>query len=157
VEGYSEEFEKSFMEHLRRSHPFSRVSAKVVYNEYIADRHHVHMNSTKWYTLTDFVKHLGKTGQCRVDQTEKGWYISVIQEDPAEKLAKERRLKTERAEKVQASEENPSSFNSAHPLSASKSCPVMQFVTLAGEHACNAVEHLARNRLVFAGRGGQAA
>jgi DNA/RNA-binding protein KIN17 len=38
VEGYTEEFLSSFLEHLRRSHPFSRVSAKVVYNEYINDR-----------------------------------------------------------------------------------------------------------------------
>jgi hypothetical protein len=29
VKGFSEEFERTFMEHLRRSHPFSRVAAKV--------------------------------------------------------------------------------------------------------------------------------
>lgn len=46
-------------------HPFSRVLAKNVYNEYINDRHHVHMNSTKWLTLTEFVKYLGKTGEGR--------------------------------------------------------------------------------------------
>lgn len=100
VEGYTEEFERTFMEHLRRSHPHSRVSAKVVYNEYIADRHHIHMNSTSWLTLTDFVKYLGKTGQCRVDQTEKGWFISVIQADPSQALAEEKKGKRERAEKV---------------------------------------------------------
>ena len=66
VEGYSEEFENTFMEHLRRSHPYSRVSAKNVYNEYIADRHHIHMNSTIWLTLTDFVQHLGRKGLCKV-------------------------------------------------------------------------------------------
>ena len=38
IEGFSEEFETTFMEHLRRSHPFSRVMAKNVYNEYIADK-----------------------------------------------------------------------------------------------------------------------
>lgn len=102
VEGYTEEFERTFMEHLRRSHPHSRVSAKVVYNEYIADRHHVHMNSTSWLTLTDFVKYLGKTGQCRVDQTEKGWFISVIQADPSQALADEKKGKRERAEKVRS-------------------------------------------------------
>jgi DNA/RNA-binding protein KIN17 len=54
------------------------------------------------YTLTDFVKYLGKSGQCRVDETEKGWFISVIQPDPAEALASERRGKRERAEKARA-------------------------------------------------------
>ena len=54
VDGYSEEFESSFLEHMKRNHRFSRIAATVVYNEYIADRHHVHMNSTQWATLTEF-------------------------------------------------------------------------------------------------------
>ena len=63
-------------------------------------RHHIHMNSTKWYTLTEFVQHLSKTGQVRADLTDKGWFISVIQPDPEEKLAEERRHKRDRAERV---------------------------------------------------------
>ncbi|PRQ37794.1 putative DNA/RNA-binding protein Kin17 [Rosa chinensis] len=59
-EGYSEEFEISFLEHMKRSHRFSRIAATVVYNEYINHRHHVHMNSTESATLTEFVKHLGR-------------------------------------------------------------------------------------------------
>lgn len=39
IEGYSEEFEATFMDHLHRAHPHSRVAANVVYNEYINDRH----------------------------------------------------------------------------------------------------------------------
>ena len=65
-------------------------------------RHHIHMNSTKWYTLTEFVQHLSKTGQVRADLTDKGWFISVIQPDPEEKLAEERRSKRDRAERVSA-------------------------------------------------------
>lgn len=79
VEGYSEEFEAEFMDHLRRAHPFSRVMAKNVYNEYINDKHHIHMNSTKWLTLSEFIAHLGRTGQCKVEETEKGWFITLIQ------------------------------------------------------------------------------
>ena len=60
------------------------------------------MNSTKWYTLTEFVQHLSKTGQVRADLTDKGWFISVIQPDPEEKLAEERRSKRDRAERVSA-------------------------------------------------------
>ncbi len=69
VEGYSEEFEDGFMTLMRRAHPNSRVLAQSVYNEYIADRHHIHMNSTKWLTLTEFVKYLGREGKCKV-----GWW-----------------------------------------------------------------------------------
>ena len=44
----------------------------------VADKHHAHMNATKWETLTNFVKYLGKSGQCVVDETEKGWYIAWV-------------------------------------------------------------------------------
>lgn len=89
VEGYSEEFENLFLEHMKRSHRFSRVAATVVYNEYINDRHHVHMNSTEWATLTEFVKYLGRTGKCKVEETPKGWFITYIDRD-SETLFKER-------------------------------------------------------------------
>ncbi|KAK1271009.1 hypothetical protein QJS04_geneDACA021560 [Acorus gramineus] len=94
VDGYTEEFERTFLEHMRRSHRSSRVAATVVYNEYIADRHHVHMNSTEWATLTEFVKYLGRTGKCKVDETPKGWFMTYIDRD-SETLFKER-LKNKR-------------------------------------------------------------
>lgn len=46
VQGYSLEFETGFFEVLKRCHgPRTRVAATVVYNEYITNRHHVHMNT----------------------------------------------------------------------------------------------------------------
>ncbi|XP_021762367.1 KIN17-like protein [Chenopodium quinoa] len=101
VDGYSEEFESTFLDHMKRSHRFSRIAATVAYNEYIADRHHVHMNSTKWLSLTEFVKHLGRTGKCKVDETPKGWFITYIDRD-SETLFKDRmknkRIKADLAE-----------------------------------------------------------
>ncbi|OMO58994.1 hypothetical protein CCACVL1_25191 [Corchorus capsularis] len=81
VVGYSEKFEQNFVDLMKRSHRFSRVAATVVYNEFINDRHHVHMNSTQWATLTEFVEHLGRTGKCEVDQTENGCFITYIDRD----------------------------------------------------------------------------
>nr|GEX04358.1 hypothetical protein [Tanacetum cinerariifolium] len=95
VDGYSEEFETMFLDHMKRSHRFSRIAATVVYNEYINDRHHVHMNSTQWATLTEFIKYLGKTGKCKVEETPKGWFITYIDRD-SEALFKEK-LKNKRA------------------------------------------------------------
>ncbi|KAK4476458.1 hypothetical protein RD792_015612 [Penstemon davidsonii] len=89
IDGYSEEFESTFLEHMKRSHRFSRIAATVVYNEYINDRHHVHMNSTEWATLTEFVKYLGRTGKCKVEETPKGWFITYIDRD-SETLFKEK-------------------------------------------------------------------
>nr|XP_016462569.1 PREDICTED: DNA/RNA-binding protein KIN17-like [Nicotiana tabacum] len=103
VGGYSEEFESLFLEHMKRSHRFSRVAATVVYNEYIADRHHVHMNSTQWATLTEFVKYLGKTGKCKVEETPKGWFITYIDND-SETLFKEK-MKNKRIRADLADEE----------------------------------------------------
>ncbi|CAA0821020.1 DNA/RNA-binding protein Kin17- conserved region [Striga hermonthica] len=103
VSGYSEEFETTFLEHMKRSHRFSRIAATVVYNEYISDRHHVHMNSTQWATLTEFVKHLGRTGKCKVEETPKGWFITYIDRD-SETMFKER-LKNKRIKADLADEE----------------------------------------------------
>ncbi|KAL3630478.1 DNA/RNA-binding protein kin17 [Castilleja foliolosa] len=103
VDGYSEEFEDLFMEHMKRSHRFSRIAATVVYNEYIADRHHVHMNSTQWATLTEFVKYLGRTGKCKVEETPKGWFITYIDRD-SETLLKEK-MKNKRIKADIADEE----------------------------------------------------
>jgi DNA/RNA-binding protein KIN17 len=59
-----------------------RVFANRVYQEYIGDKNHLHMNSTRWVTLTEFVKHLGRAGIARVDETEKGWFIAWIDNSP---------------------------------------------------------------------------
>ena len=40
------------------------------------------MNATRWVTLTEFVKHLGRSGIARVDENEKGWFISWIDSSP---------------------------------------------------------------------------
>jgi hypothetical protein len=53
-----------------------------VYNEFIQDKHHIHMNSTKWLTLTEYVKFLGREGLCKVEDSPKGWFIQLIQRDP---------------------------------------------------------------------------
>ncbi|XP_029350708.1 DNA/RNA-binding protein KIN17 [Echeneis naucrates] len=79
---FSNEFKSDFLELLRRRFGTKRVHNNIVYNEYISDREHVHMNSTQWETLTDFTKWLGREGFCKVDETPKGWYIQYIDRDP---------------------------------------------------------------------------
>ncbi|XP_020507284.1 DNA/RNA-binding protein KIN17 [Labrus bergylta] len=79
---FSDEFKSEFLELLRRRFGTKRVHNNIIYNEYISDREHVHMNSTQWETLTDFTKWLGREGFCKVDETPKGWYIQYIDRDP---------------------------------------------------------------------------
>ncbi|VDM40821.1 unnamed protein product [Toxocara canis] len=92
---YSEQFEKAFLSVLRNTFGTKRVRANEVYQEYIRDKMHVHMNSTTWHTLTNFVHYLGSSGKCRVDHTEKGWYIALVDQE-------EEMRKQEAAHKVKA-------------------------------------------------------
>ena len=61
------------------------------------------MNSTQWATLTEFVKYLGRTGKCKVEETPKGWFITYIDRD-SETLFKER-LKNKRIKADMVEEE----------------------------------------------------
>lgn len=82
LDEFSREFEHGYLQALSHLHGTKRVLANRVYQEYIADKHHVHMNATIWTSLAGFCKHLGKDGKAIVDETEKGWYIQYIDRDP---------------------------------------------------------------------------
>ncbi|KAA8899412.1 domain of Kin17 curved DNA-binding protein-domain-containing protein [Sphaerosporella brunnea] len=72
IEQYSAQFKRDFLTLLRTSHGEKKIDANRFYQEYIANKEHVHMNSTKWVTLSEFTKHLGREGICRVEEGEKG-------------------------------------------------------------------------------------
>ncbi|WKY02923.1 hypothetical protein Q1695_016320 [Nippostrongylus brasiliensis] len=94
---FSKEFEGNFMQILKTCFGTKRVRANEVYQEYIKDKGHVHMNSTIWHTLTGFVLYLGKSGKCKIDQNEKGWYIQYIdQEEVLRKAEEAKRMKAEK-------------------------------------------------------------
>ncbi|XP_048743844.2 DNA/RNA-binding protein KIN17-like [Ostrea edulis] len=82
IDDFSKEFMDDYLELLRRRFGTKRVHCNIVYQEYISFREHVHMNSTQWESLTEFVKWLGREGKCVVDHTEKGWFIQYIDRDP---------------------------------------------------------------------------
>ncbi|KAI8069187.1 domain of Kin17 curved DNA-binding protein-domain-containing protein [Gongronella butleri] len=88
VFSYTKEFQQDFLKLLSRRHGTKRVFANQVYQEYIGDRNHIHMNSTRWNSLSEFVRHLGREGICRVDETERGYWIAWIDNSP-EALARQ--------------------------------------------------------------------
>ena len=110
MDSFSREFETVYLETLRRRHGTQRMNANNVYQEVIQDKSHIHMNATRWATLTHFVQYLGKKGVCVVEETERGWYVTYIERDPALLERKEKlKLKLEadareekRAEKERA-------------------------------------------------------
>ncbi|XP_048566734.1 KIN17-like protein [Triticum urartu] len=98
VERFSGEFLEAFLALLRHGHRGSRVAATVVYNQLVADRRHVHMNSTRWATLTEFVQFLGRQGLATVEHTPKGWFIAYVDrgsEQAAKAGLKRKRVQSE--------------------------------------------------------------
>ena len=79
-----------------RRYNTKRVRANQVYQEFIQDKNHLHMNATRWVTLTEFVKYLGRSGIARVDETEKGWFIAWIDNSPKALAKQEASLKKDR-------------------------------------------------------------
>lgn len=99
IDDFSFDFAKGYLGILKRQFGTKRVNANRVYQEYIADREHIHMNGTRWVTLTGFVKWLGKTGQCIVDETEKGWFITYIDRSPETVEKEEKKKKKQKMDK----------------------------------------------------------
>ena len=40
------------------------------------------MNATRWCTLSGFVRYLGSSGKAKIEESEKGWWITWIDRDP---------------------------------------------------------------------------
>ena len=82
INDFSNQFQRDFLQLLRTSHGEKKIHMNHFYQEYIANKEHVHMNSTKWPSLTEYAKHLGREGLCRVEETDKGLHISWIDNSP---------------------------------------------------------------------------
>lgn len=101
MDEYSQEFQEGFMHLMSHRYRSTRILANSVYCEFIADRHHTHMNATIWVTLSNFVQYLGRTNQCKIDKTPKGWYLEYVDNSAEAKLReaeKERLITAELAE-----------------------------------------------------------
>merc|ERR1719181_851699 len=101
MDDFSQEFEQGFMQLMSHTYRAQRILANTVYCDMISSRHHTHMNSTIWVTLSNFVQYLGRTNQCTIDKTPKGWYITYVDNSPEAKLRareKEESVKSEQTE-----------------------------------------------------------
>lgn len=98
MDEFSQEFESGFMKLMSHTYRAQRILANTVYCDFISNRHHTHMNSTIWVTLSNFVQYLGRTNQCTIDKTPKGWYIQYIDNTPEARMREEARKNMERAE-----------------------------------------------------------
>ncbi|KAM5342670.1 hypothetical protein ACJ41O_013636 [Fusarium nematophilum] len=97
INDFSNQFMRDFLLLLRTGHGEKQVQINHFYQEYIANKEHIHMNSTKWPSLTEFAKHLGREGICRVEENEKGIHISWIDKSP-EALRRQEALRRKEAQ-----------------------------------------------------------
>ncbi|KAJ8907965.1 hypothetical protein NDN08_008067 [Rhodosorus marinus] len=96
IKDFSDQFLEGYLDILRHRFGTKQVKANAVYQEYIKDRHHVHMNSTKWATLSEFVAWLGREGLCAVEEKEEGWYIAYIDRKVTERSRKAAEMEEKR-------------------------------------------------------------
>ena len=99
INDYSRQFQSDFLKLLRTAHGEKKIHLNHFYQEYIGDKMHVHMNATKWSSLTEFAKQLGREGLCRVEDTEKGLHISWIDNSPEALRRQDALRKKERQDK----------------------------------------------------------
>ncbi|GAB7362403.1 hypothetical protein MBLNU230_g2727t1 [Neophaeotheca triangularis] len=78
INEYSNDFKRDFLKLLSTQHGEKKVNINHFYQDYIRDKEHVHMNATKWPSLTEFAKFLGREGICRVEEGERGLEIAWI-------------------------------------------------------------------------------
>lgn len=107
INDFSNQFLKDFIQLLRTGHGEKKVNVNHFYQEYISNKQHIHMNATKWSSLTEFSKYLGREGICRVDEDEKnegrsgasGLMISWIDNSPEALRRQEHLRKRERQDR----------------------------------------------------------
>ncbi|KAK4982358.1 hypothetical protein LTR66_009315 [Elasticomyces elasticus] len=99
INDYSNDFKKDFIRLLRTAHGEKQVYINHFYQEYISDKEHVHMNATKWPSLTEFAKYLGREGICRVEEGERGLQIAWIDDSPEALRRREDVRKKERMDR----------------------------------------------------------
>jgi len=97
IERFSRDFLRDFIQLLRTSHGEKFINANRVYGEYITDKQHVHMNATKWPSLTEFVKFLGREGICLVKEEEEKGGLCIAWRDTSLQ-AETRRQERQQAE-----------------------------------------------------------
>lgn len=85
VDRFSKQFLSGFVGVLQQRYGSNPVAANTVYQDYIKDKEHVHMNSTQWSTLSEFAKDLGRRGVCRVEERDGALWVTFVDRQAIER------------------------------------------------------------------------
>jgi DNA/RNA-binding protein KIN17 len=97
INGYTNDFLRDFISLLRTAHGEKWISANKFYNEYIRDKEHVHMNATRFASLTELTKHLGREGVCHVKEDEKDGLMIAWRDTSAAALKRKQEISEQEA------------------------------------------------------------
>lgn len=100
---FSQQFLDGFMYLVKARYKFKKVLANTIFQEYIKERDHVHLNATRWTTLTEFAYWLHEKELVKAEESERGVMITYIDRDPETLRRKDLLLK--RAERAKELEE----------------------------------------------------
>lgn len=99
ISDFSNQFQRDFLQLLKTSHGEKKININHFYQEYISNKEHVHMNATRWPSLTEFAKWLGRQGICRIEEGDKGLEIAWIDNSPEALRRQDAIRKKERQDK----------------------------------------------------------
>ena len=99
IDDYTSQFRSNFLHLLKTAHGTKMVHANHFYQEYISDKEHVHLNATRFHSLSELVKTLGREGVVRVEEGERGLEMGWVDNSPDALRRAEAVRKRERMER----------------------------------------------------------
>ncbi|ODQ62339.1 hypothetical protein WICANDRAFT_24799 [Wickerhamomyces anomalus NRRL Y-366-8] len=94
INDFSKQFQDYFISSLRTYHGEKKINANRFYNQLIQQKDHIHLNSTRWSSLSQFIQDIAKQGIINVkvedesDQSLNGLDISYINNSSEEIMRK---------------------------------------------------------------------
>ena len=96
---FSQRFEAEFLLVLQGFKTFTRIN--LVYQEVIKNRQHVHLNATKWGTLTGFCGYLADKGKAELEERESGFFIKSVPQESREEAERRTECRVRKKEHIQ--------------------------------------------------------
>lgn len=78
IDAYSQEFEKGYLDIIKRLYQNQWVSANKIYAEYMNDKESIPLNMTKWDSLNKLILHLTTTNKCKINPSDNDIYLQYI-------------------------------------------------------------------------------
>ena len=104
-----------------------------MYQEFIADKHHIHLSGTRWGSVKEFCYYLQRQNIAKVDETDKGIFLTWIDNSPTIREKQEALEKKARLEKSEAEQDEKLLQEMMAKASSSQDVPIVEPTELKRE------------------------